>query len=159
LSALHQEALEHRADIRRQSDPVILSSPRASGIRTKTRCRRFGPYSSLWATPTPSNSTRHSSHIQRDPSRLKAILAAPAFTAHFGAPHPSATGERQSIFGRDDELKNAPKNVARDHPEIALLRLRTFAVAHRFTDEEVFEEAFAERVGEVAEVMRPFVHW
>jgi hypothetical protein len=48
--------------------------------------------------------------------------------------------------------------VARDHPEITLLRLRTFAVAHRFTDEEVLEEAFAERIGAVAEVVRPFVH-
>jgi hypothetical protein len=49
--------------------------------------------------------------------------------------------------------------VAKDHPEIALLRCRTFAVAHRFTDKEVLEPAFAERVGEVAEVMRPLVHW
>jgi hypothetical protein len=113
----------------------------------------------LLPSPNPSNSPHRSSNIQRDPSRLKAILADPSFTTFFGAPRPAPDGERQSIFGRDDELKNAPKGVAKDHPEIALLRCRTFAVAHRFTDKEVLEPAFAERVGEVAEVMRPFVHW
>jgi hypothetical protein len=110
-------------------------------------------------SPDPSNSPHRSSNIQRDPSRLKAILAESSFTAFFGAARPAPDGARQSIFGRDDELKNAPKGVAKDHPEIALLRCRSFAVAHRFTDKEVLEEGFAERVGEVAEVMRPFVHW
>jgi hypothetical protein len=40
-------------------------------------------------------------------------------------------GEVQNVFGREDELKNAPKGVPKDHKDIDLLRLRSFAVALR----------------------------
>jgi hypothetical protein len=34
---------------------------------------------------------------------------------HFGEPKPHPKGESQNIFGRDDELKVAPKGIGKDH--------------------------------------------
>ncbi|KAG2229093.1 hypothetical protein INT48_006265 [Thamnidium elegans] len=44
-------------------------------------------------------------------------------------------------FGKDileasDKLKVAPKGISKDHPEIELLRFKSFAVSKRFTDQE-----------------------
>ena len=52
------------------------------------------------------------SHIKHNPRRLRALLKGPEFIKLFGEPKP---GKRSSIFGRDDELKNAPKGVPKDH--------------------------------------------
>ena len=57
------------------------------------------------------------SHIKHNPRRLRALLKDPNFIELFGQPKP---GKRSSIFGRDDELKNAPKGVAKDHKCIEL---------------------------------------
>jgi hypothetical protein len=94
---------------------------------------------------------------------------------------PTTAGETQNIFGREDELKIAPKGIEKDHPDIDLLRCRSFAVVirwvfffsatgfemgwkdgadgtdNRFTDSEVLDPEFKERLGEVAKVVRPFV--
>jgi Conserved hypothetical protein (DUF2461) len=55
------------------------------------------------------------SHIQRDPSRLRRTINAPLFVKNFGPAKPLSKGRRQNIFGRDDELKTAPKGVDKDH--------------------------------------------
>ena len=56
-------------------------------------------------------------HIQRNSSRLRQIINASLFVKNFGPakPTPKGKGGRQNIFGRDDELKTAPKGVAKDH--------------------------------------------
>jgi hypothetical protein len=55
------------------------------------------------------------SHILRNPSRLRKIISSPKFVKHFGEPKPHPKGESQNIFGRDDELKVAPKGIGKDH--------------------------------------------
>jgi len=55
------------------------------------------------------------SHIQRNPSRLRQIINAPRFVKNFGPAKPLAKKGRQNIFGRDDELKTAPKGFDKDH--------------------------------------------
>jgi hypothetical protein len=91
-----------------------------------------------------------SAHILRSPARLRRIISAPAFTKLFGPAEPldvsssspkesknskkckTAAGRViQNIFGREDELKYAPKGIAKDHKHIDLLKCRSFAVAHR----------------------------
>lgn len=39
--------------------------------------------------------------------------------------------QRRNVFGREDELKVAPKGVAKDHKDIDILKLRSFAVSVR----------------------------
>ncbi|CAE6402347.1 unnamed protein product [Rhizoctonia solani] len=95
--------------------------------------------------------------------RLRQILAEPGFVKYFGAPKPLATKgkepQRQSIFGAEDELKVAPAGVKKDHPDIDLLKCRSFAVVHRFTDAQVLRKDFLEKILKPVLVeMRPFVH-
>ncbi|KAI0342469.1 hypothetical protein BDW22DRAFT_1357821 [Trametopsis cervina] len=97
-------------------------------------------------------------NIQRSSTRLRAVISEPRFEELFGKAKPHPKGARQNIWGMDDELKVAPKGVDKNHPDIDLLKCRSFAVAHYFTDEQVLQPNFKEQVGEIVRVMRPFVH-
>jgi hypothetical protein len=55
------------------------------------------------------------SHIQRNSSRIRRIINAPRFVKNFGPVKPLSKKGRQNIFGRDDELKTAPKGIDKDH--------------------------------------------
>ncbi|KAK0241197.1 hypothetical protein EDD85DRAFT_948284 [Armillaria nabsnona] len=94
-------------------------------------------------------------NIKRNSSQLRDIISSPEFVKYFGEPKP---GKRNNIFGRDDELKVAPKGVNKDHPDIDLLKCRSFAVIHHFTDEEVLDPDFKQTLADVAVVVRPLVH-
>ncbi|KAI9470906.1 MAG: hypothetical protein EXX96DRAFT_586168 [Benjaminiella poitrasii] len=61
------------------------------------------------------------------------------------------------VLSAEDKLKVAPKNIAKDHPEIELLRFRTFAVSKTFTDEEVVSPGFMDKAMDVFEALVPFV--
>ncbi|KAJ7057160.1 hypothetical protein C8F01DRAFT_1211214 [Mycena amicta] len=95
------------------------------------------------------------SNIKRDPSRLRGIISDPSFVQYFGEPR---AGARRNIFGAEDELKVAPKGVRKDHPDIDLLKCRSFAVSHKFTDTQVLAADFKSTVAEVARLCVPFVH-
>ncbi|KAA1474586.1 hypothetical protein DENSPDRAFT_841191 [Dentipellis sp. KUC8613] len=94
-------------------------------------------------------------HIGRNSSRLRAILSEPTFVSYFGKPKP---GKRQSIFGMEDELKVAPKGVDKNHKDIDLLKCRSFAVVHRFTDEVVLQPDFMDELMKVVEAAKPLVY-
>lgn len=100
------------------------------------------------------------SHIQRSSSRLRRIINAPLFVKNFGPAKPTSKGKggRQNIFGRDDELKTAPKGVPKDHKDIDLLKCRSFVVLHQFTDEEVLSPNFGQTVMEVVKAAKPLVY-
>ncbi|KAH9974159.1 hypothetical protein BGW80DRAFT_206040 [Lactifluus volemus] len=99
------------------------------------------------------------SHIQRNPSRLRRTINAPLFVKNFGSANPVSKGRRRNIFGRDDELKTAPKGIDKDHKDIDLLKCRSFVVVHQFTDDEVLSPAFGQTVMEVIRAARPLVYW
>ncbi|KZT59965.1 hypothetical protein CALCODRAFT_515678 [Calocera cornea HHB12733] len=101
-------------------------------------------------------SIRH--HIKHDPSRLRDIISSKSFTKHFGPSKPDPKGRRQNVFGREDELKTAPKGVEKDHKDIDLLKLRSVAVHKMFTDKEVLDKKFIDHICEIVGEMRPFVH-
>ena len=71
----------------------------------------------------------------------------------------------KETFGRDgvaalydkDKLKVAPKNIARDHPEIELLRFKSFVVGKTFSDLDVVSPGFLDKVLDVYEALVPFV--
>ncbi|SCV74314.1 BQ2448_6746 [Microbotryum intermedium] len=96
--------------------------------------------------------------VLRDAAPLRQILNDPKFIKYFGKPD-FKSGKRTSIYGHEDQLKNCPKmeGVTKDHPDIDLLKLRSNAVTHYFTDEEVLREDFLDKVIEIMEVMAPFV--
>lgn len=61
------------------------------------------------------------------------------------------------IMEKEDMLKNGPKGIEKNHPEIELLKFRSFAVTKSFTDEEVVSPGFLEKVMDVFEAVVPFV--
>ena len=56
----------------------------------------------------------------------------------------------------DDKLKSAPKGYPKDHKHIDLLRNKSFAVMHGFTQKEIEQEDFQEKVIEVYKEMLAF---
>ncbi|KAF8811975.1 hypothetical protein BYT27DRAFT_7088406 [Phlegmacium glaucopus] len=98
------------------------------------------------------------SNIQRNSRRLRSVISAPEFVELFGKAKPHPQGERQNIFGMEDELKVAPKGIPKDHKDIDLLKCRSFIVTHQFTDSEVLAPDFKEKVAVIAKVLLPFVH-
>ncbi|KAI9507253.1 hypothetical protein F5148DRAFT_1309880 [Russula earlei] len=98
------------------------------------------------------------SHIQRNSSRLRQVINAPLFVENFGPTKPLSKKGRQNIFGRDDELKTAPKGFDKDHKDIDLLRCRSFVVLHKFTDKEVLNPNFGQIVMEVVKAAKPLVY-
>ncbi|PIL28783.1 hypothetical protein GSI_08827 [Ganoderma sinense ZZ0214-1] len=87
------------------------------------------------------------------------VISSPEFEALFGPAKPRPNGGRQNIFGSEDELRVAPKGVDKTHKDIDVLKCRSFAVVHRFTDKQVLSPGFKEELAGIAKVMRPFVHW
>lgn len=55
-------------------------------------------------------------------------MTAKTFTDQFGKFKTS--GERTNVFGHSDALKTAPRGMAKDHPDIELLKLRSVAAVH-----------------------------
>lgn len=82
--------------------------------------------------------------IDYDADTLKAILAAPDFQRYFG----TMGGEK---------LKKSPAAYDVSHPEIELLKHKSFIASHTLTDAEVLNRAdFREHVVEVFRAMMPF---
>ncbi len=95
-------------------------------------------------SPTPEQLLLFRQAIDTHAAAFKQVTQARAFVAAFGA----VGGER---------LKTAPKGYDRDHPEIALLRLKQVTAAHTFTDQEVLSGDFAEKVLGLCRTMKPFL--
>ncbi|KAF7720891.1 hypothetical protein EC973_005871 [Apophysomyces ossiformis] len=71
----------------------------------------------------------------------------------------------EKVFGKcgldvledTDKLKSAPKGIAKDHPEIDLLRYKSLVISKSFTDTEVVSQGFLDKVLDAYEAMVPFV--
>ncbi|NAS11566.1 DUF2461 domain-containing protein [Poritiphilus flavus] len=65
----------------------------------------------------------------------------------------------KALFGdlyEDEKLTTAPKGFQKDHPYIDLLRNKSFGVVHRFSNEEVFQPDFKDKLIKVYLEMLPF---
>lgn len=59
----------------------------------------------------------------------------------------------------DNALKTSPRGYDEDHEHIGLLRLKSFAVSGRLTQEEAMSHDFMGRLVREYEVMAPFLDW
>ncbi|WP_422079550.1 DUF2461 domain-containing protein [Ulvibacterium sp.] len=82
--------------------------------------------------------------IDYDGEELKKILNKKSFKDTFGD------------LVLDEKLKSAPKGFSNDHPHIDLLRNKTFAVLHSFSNTDVLQEDFDQKVIKVYQEMLPF---
>ncbi|RKN81709.1 DUF2461 domain-containing protein [Ulvibacterium marinum] len=94
--------------------------------------------------PVPKTLRSIRDAIDYDGEELKKILNKKSFKETFGD------------LVLDEKLKSAPKGFSNDHPHIDLLRNKTFAVLHSFSNTEVLQEDFEQKVIKVYQEMLPF---
>lgn len=79
-------------------------------------------------------------------------------------------GELKEIVGQEDfkkvfgaisgeALKTAPKGYSKDHPNIELLRFKSYVVMKKLDDKEVLAPDFMDRAAEYFRVLAPFNHY
>jgi uncharacterized protein (TIGR02453 family) len=93
--------------------------------------------------PEAADLKRIRQEIASDAAPLREILNSPDFKKHFG-----------KLEGQ--QLKTAPKGFPKDHPDIDLLRYKSFIVTKYFTDEEVIARGFAQEVLKYFKATGPF---
>ena len=82
--------------------------------------------------------------FEMDADPIRAILANKDFDAAFGG------------FNQEYAVKSAPKGFSKDHPNIDLIRLKSYFVVHNFTDQEVFASDFKDKLLHHYGLLRPF---
>ncbi len=93
--------------------------------------------------PNPENLARIRQEIDYNSGRLTNIMEGAAFRKYF-------TG-----LDDFDRLKTAPKGYAKDHPQIALLKNKSFVVSYAFRDADVVGPGYARKVAAACRAMKP----
>ncbi|WP_130733779.1 DUF2461 domain-containing protein [Flavobacterium sp. J27] len=93
--------------------------------------------------PNTEDLLRIRKEIALDASELREIIAEENFVKYFG----TLQGE---------ELKTAPRDFDKNHPDIDLIRKKQYLVTRSFTNKEVLDANFKDEVIKTFQVMRPF---
>ncbi len=93
--------------------------------------------------PNADDLKRIREEIAMDAAPLREIINSASFKKHFG-----------ELQGQ--QLKTAPRDFPKDHPDIDLLRYKSFIVSKTFTDKEVQSPGFAKEVLKYFQATRPF---
>jgi uncharacterized protein (TIGR02453 family) len=97
----------------------------------------------IWMPPAPElNAIRQ--EIDYNTSDFKKIIKDKSFIKYFGG------------LDEEDKLKTAPKGYPKDHPEIDLLKYKSYIVVHYLKDQEVLSRSFEKHCIEVFKVLYPF---
>jgi uncharacterized protein (TIGR02453 family) len=99
----------------------------------------------FWA-PNNEDLLRIRKEIELDASDLREIISNTTFKKMFG----TLEGE---------ELKTAPKNFDKTHPDIDLIRKKQYLLTRKFSNKEVMSPNFKEEVIATFAAMRPFFNY
>ena len=100
----------------------------------------------LYMPPAPElNAIRRA--IQADAPALRKIIAQKKFVAAFGKELPGA------------KLKTAPRDVPKEHPDIDLLRLKSYEIFCAVPDRRVLAANFVKTATGYFETMFPYIAW
>lgn len=109
---------------------------------------QFGTNESLFAgglwRPDPQSLRSIRDAIDYDGEEFNKIINKKSFKETFGELY------------EDEKLIRAPKGFSNDHTHIELLRNKTFAVIHTFSEKEVYKGDFMDKVVSVYKEMLPF---
>ncbi|MAY84789.1 MAG: TIGR02453 family protein [Flavobacteriales bacterium] len=94
--------------------------------------------------PEPSDLNHIRQQIDLDASPLRKVLANKKFKEYYG-----------EMLG--EQLKTAPRDFDKDHPDIDLLRYKGFYFMHGFTDKEVLADDFEDKAAEGFKLILPFM--
>lgn len=96
--------------------------------------------------PNKEDLLRIRQEIANDAEPLRAIINGKQFKETFGG----LEGET---------LKTAPKGFDKEHPDIDLLRYKSYYVTAKFKDEEVFSTEFAQNIANKFQSLRPYLDY
>jgi uncharacterized protein (TIGR02453 family) len=141
-------------DVRFSKNKMPYKNSFSGGFVRATKALRGGYYFHLqpgdksmvgggfWQ-PEASDLKRIREEIALDASPLREIINSTSFKKHFG-----------ELQGQ--QLKTAPRDFPKDHPDIDLLRYKSFTVSKYFTDKEVQSPGFSKEVLKYFQATRPF---
>lgn len=140
-------------DVRFSKDKSPYKSNFGASFSRATALRRGGYYlhispgesfvgGGFWQ-PERDDLKRIREELAVDASTLRSIIAAEDFQRYFGG-----------IEG--EELKTAPAGYERDHPDIDLLRKKSYIASRSFKDEAVLSAGFFQEVVLTFRAMRPW---
>lgn len=96
----------------------------------------------MWQPPAPQiNAIRQ--EIDYNTAEFKKILEAKEFKKYFGK------------LSDEDKLKTAPKGYEKTHPEIELLKYKSYITVHDLKDADVLSKDFLKHCGQVMKAMKP----
>ena len=141
-------------DVRFSKNKNPYKINRSGSFTRATKWRRGGYYWHLepgnsfaaggfWG-PNKDDLKRIRQELAADAEPLRDILADATFKKTFG--------ELQG-----DQLKTAPRDYPKDHPDIDLLRYKQFLLIRNFTDKEVMAKKFIDQLNDTFRRMRPFL--
>ncbi len=140
-------------DVRFSKDKSPYKNNLGIHFRRATPYRRGGYYlhiqpggsfagGGFWA-PNAEDLKRIRESFAFDAKPIRKIISAKKFVDFFGEL-------------RGDELKTAPSGFDRNHPDIDLIRKKSFTVMRSFKDKEVTDPIFIKHVVSTFEAMRPY---
>ena len=143
-------------DVRFSKNKLPYKINRGGSFTRATKLRRGGYYFHLepgnsfvaggfWG-PNKEDLKRIRVEIAADAPSLRDIIAQPIFVETFG-----------ELKGQ--QLKTAPRDYPKDHPDIDLLRYKQFLLIRNFTDEEVLSPDFLGKLNQSFANMRPFLDY
>ncbi len=81
--------------------------------------------------------------IDYNAAEFKKIIGVKSFTTYFGK------------LSEEDKLKTVPKGYDKTHPEIELLKLKSYITIHDLKDKDVLSKKFLKHCNEVMKAMHP----
>lgn len=125
-----------------------VSFSRAGAHRRGGYYLRLEPGNSYMAggffSPEKEDLFRIRKEFELDSQEIREILTRKEFKKAFGG------------FNQENAVKTAPKGFNKDDENIDLIRLKSFFVTHKFTDEEVFAKDFKDKLLNYYLLLRPF---
>lgn len=125
-----------------------VSFSRAGAHRRGGYYLRLEPGNSYMAggffSPEKEDLFRIRKEFELDSQEIREILTRKEFKKAFGG------------FNQENAVKTAPKGFNKDDENIDLIRLKSFFVTHKFTDEEVFAKDFKDKLLNHYLLLRPF---
>lgn len=165
--ALEEEMLKHDMvepvkiyriyrDVRFSKNKLPYKTNRGAGLTRATALRRGGYFFNIepgnsfvaggfWG-PNKEDLKRIRVEIAADAQSLRDVLAQPVFKDTFG-----------NLAGQ--QLKTAPRDYPKDHPDIDLLRYKQFILIKNFSDKEVLAKDFLQKLNQCFKNMRPFLDY
>lgn len=141
-------------DVRFSNDKTPYNVHRSVSFSRLGEHRRGGYYLRLepgnsfmaggFFEPNPADLLRIRKEFEMDSTEIRKILNQPAFKKAFGG------------FNNEYTVKTAPKGFDKEDENIDLIKLKSYFVVHKFTDEEVFSKGFRENLINHYALLRPF---